>query len=97
MIALKPEYELDKVPYASTIKFELYKDKKGKFHVASIYNGQTLQLGGCQAGKHCPIDTWNNYMNTRLTTNQADLDTKCAATPVDSDYENDKVPDWHFN
>lgn len=41
MIALKPDYELNKVPYASTIKFELYTDQKN-FYVATLYNGKNL-------------------------------------------------------
>lgn len=67
MIAIKPEYELNKVPYASTIKFELYNNSLGEYTVNTVYNGEYLRLGDCDA-KNCPIDKWFDYMNSKLYT-----------------------------
>ena len=96
MIALKPEYELNVVPYASTIKFELYKNNLNEYTVNSIYNGEHLKLGDCEQ-EYCPIDKWFAYMNKQLYTKNDELMAQCALTPTADDYKNDAVTDWHFN
>lgn len=47
-----PTLEIDEVPYASFIRFELWK-KGHLFHVRSIYNGKELKVPHCDGV--CPI------------------------------------------
>ena len=96
MIQLQPEYELDVIPYASTIIFELY--KKGKtFNVRSLFNSKELFFDTCNNQAFCPFSEWLSHINDRLVTDLPTLKSQCNTNATSDDYNNDKENDWHYN
>ena len=79
MVQIDPDYILDKVDYASTVMYELYR-KSHKFYVKTVYNGQTLKFKNCNNEEYCEIDDFFNYMGTRLVIDEASLKDQCSKT-----------------
>jgi len=76
--------------------YELY-SKGSKYYIKTIYNGQTLKFQNCDYNDLCEIDSFFEYMDTRLLLGPNELEETCNKAATPDQFENDKVPEWHWS
>jgi hypothetical protein len=81
LVSMVPDLEQNVVHYASNIVFELTK-KNDEYFVESRYNGNTLDFTTCKGQIKCPIDQWLQHLEQHLETDEAKVESDCAATPT---------------
>ena len=91
-----PEYDLNVIPYASTIMFEVYQ-QGDKWTIKTRYNGNELAFSQCNNKTECTASDWMKHMNDRLVIDKTELQQQCDAPAVVADYANDVPNEWHFN
>ena len=112
MVQIRPEEELNVVPFASNVVFEVWQNGYN-YKIRSKYNNKPIEFKTnpgfrCEQddkGHFCTPDAFFNYMDQRLILNATSLQNQCdEPAPTyypggsNPDYENDKISDWkHAN
>lgn len=81
MVQIAPKYLLDRIDFAGSIFFELYKNGNN-FNVKVIYDGQTLHFDECDNQDLCSYEDFTTLMQNRLITDGPSLREACNASPT---------------